>query len=297
MSSTRRPKILISCLLFFVGFLSRPAFAQVDLSGYWGQKMTEDQPERGPGPEIGDYTGMPINEADRVRADTWNAQKWEMLDHQCNPHPADYAPRGPANMQIWPEIDDFSQEIIAWHTVTAYMLNQRTIYVDGRPHPSENAPHTWQGFSTGEWEGDMLKVTTTHLKEGWIRRNGLARSDRGILIEYYIRHGDYFTLVSFVEDPVYLTKPFVRTSNWVLDLGGHGHGNYCMPRVEVPRPDGWVAYNLPGKNPWLTEFASRWGIPVEATRGGAETMYPEYQEKLAKMPAPPKLPQPEKTKP
>ena len=181
-----------------------------------------------------------------MRADTWNTQKWEMLDHQCNPHPADYAPRGPANMQIWPEIDDFSQEIVAWHTVTAYMLNQRTIYMDGRPHPSENAPHTWQGFSTGEWEGDMLKVTTTHLKEGWIRRNGLARSDRGILIEYYIRHGDYFTLVSFIEDPVYLTKPFVRTSNWILDLGGHGHGNYCMPRVEVPRPEGWVAYNLPG---------------------------------------------------
>ncbi len=56
-----------------------------------------------------------------------------------------------------------------------------TIYMDGRPHPSENAPHTWQGFSTGEWEGDMLKVTTTHLKEGWIRRNGLPRSEHGYI--------------------------------------------------------------------------------------------------------------------
>ena len=62
-SSTCRPKILVSFFLFFsLGLLSRPAFAQVDLSGYWGQKMTEDQPERGPGPEIGDYTGMPMKE-------------------------------------------------------------------------------------------------------------------------------------------------------------------------------------------------------------------------------------------
>lgn len=51
-----------------------------------------------------------------------------------------------------------------------------------------------------------------------------------------------------------------------------------------------MAYHLPGKNPALTEFASRWGIPVAAVRGGAETMYPEYQESLAKMPTPPNLP-------
>ena len=59
----------------------------------------------------------------------------------------------------------------------------------GRPRaPSPNAQHSWQGFSTGEWEGDMLKVTTTHLKEGWVRRNGLPRSDKATLIEYFIRN-------------------------------------------------------------------------------------------------------------
>src|SRR5688572_31214830 len=54
---------------------------------------------------------------------------------------------------------------------------ERWIYMDGRPHPDELAPHTWQGFSTGEWVGQVLKVRTTHLKKGWIRRNGVPRSD------------------------------------------------------------------------------------------------------------------------
>jgi hypothetical protein len=90
-----------------------------------------------------------------------------------------------------------------------------------------------------------------------------------------------------VEDPVYLTEPFILTSNWILDLGLHLLPNLCIPSVEVPHLEGYVAYHLPGENPWLTEFASRWGVPVEAARGGAKTMYPEYQEKLATMPSPP----------
>ncbi|MGD0906165.1 MAG: hypothetical protein ABSA96_01180 [Candidatus Acidiferrales bacterium] len=290
MSIALRPRTLAFVLLLFLGMMGGTAFAQAGLAGYWGQKITEDQPERGPGPEIGDYTGIPINEANRARADAWDAQKWEVVEHECDPHPADYAPRGPGDLNIWAEIEPFTQGIVAWHETLRFMLNQRTFYMDGRPHPSENAPHTWQGFSTGEWEGDMLKVTTTHLKEGWVRRNGLARSEKATLVEYFIRHGDFLTLVSDVEDPIYLTEPFVRTSNWILDLGGRLRGNYCIPSVEADHPEGYVAHHLPGENPWLTEFASRHGIPVEATRGGAETMYPEYQEKLAKMPDPPKLP-------
>jgi len=286
-----RQKIFVLLMLFCMGLIGRPAFAQIDLAGYWAQKMTEDVPERGGGPEIGDYTSMPINDATRARGDAWDAQKWEMVEHECDPHPADYAPRGPADMRFTAEIDPFTQQILAWHMQTRYNNNHRIIYMDNRPHPSPYAPHTWMGFSTGEWEGDMLKVTTTHLKEGWVRRNGLARSERATLTEYFIRNDEFFTLVSDVEDPAYLTEPFIRTSNWILDLGGQGRirGNVCIPSLETDHPHGYVAHHLPGKNPWLNEFASRHGIPVEATRGGAETMYPEYQEKLAKMPAPPKL--------
>ena len=268
--------------LFFIVMFAATGFAQVDLSGAWGQRFHEDLPERGAGPEIGDYTGLPINDAARLRADSWDAGKWTMLERQCEPHPADYGPRGPASMRISSTLDAISQDVVSWQTTLMWMLPQRTIYMDGRPHPSPNAQHTWQGFSTGEWEGDTLKVTTTHLKEGWLRRNGLPRSEKATLVEYFIRHGNYLTLVTVVKDPVYLTEPLVRTSNWVADPGFQLSPFSCIPNVEIERPRGSVPYHLPGSNPFLTEFATKHGIPQEASRGGAETMYPEFLPRLRK---------------
>ena len=190
----------VSCLALAVGFaLGGTVLAHVELSGGWGQRFHEDLPERGAGPEIGDYLGLPINDAARLRADSWDAGKWTMLERQCEPHPADYAPRGPASMRITSTVDPVSQDVISWHTTMMWMLPHRTIYMDGRPRPSPYVQHSWQGFSTGEWDGDMLKVTTTHLKEGWLRRNGVPRSDKATLIEYFIRHGEYLTLVTIVE--------------------------------------------------------------------------------------------------
>jgi len=62
---------------FFVALVlvSNSAHAQVDLSGAWGQRFHEDLPERGAGPEIGDYLGLPVNDAARLRADSWTAGK------------------------------------------------------------------------------------------------------------------------------------------------------------------------------------------------------------------------------
>jgi hypothetical protein len=169
-----------------------------------------------------------------------------------------------------------------------WMNPERTIYMDGRAHPSEFAPHTWGGFSTGEWVGDMLKVETTHLKEGWLRRNGLPRSEKATLTEYFLRHDEYLTIVTVVKDPVFLTEPLVRTSNWILNLGYLPTPQACVPSHEFDHPEGWVPHHLPGTNPWLDEYAVKHGFPIPALRGGAETMYPEYQQKLAIMPAPPK---------
>ena len=259
---------------------SSAARAQMDLAGMWAQRFHEELPERGAGPEIGDYAGLPVNDAARLRADSWDAAKWTVPERQCEPHPADYAPRGPASLRIGRTVDPISQDVISWDITVMWMLPQRTIYMDGRARPSQYAQHSWQGFSTGEWDGDMLKVTTTHLKEAWLRRNGLPRSDRATIVEYWIRNDDYLTLVTVVTDPVYLTEPLVRTSDWVLDPGLQLSPFSCIPTVEIERPRGAVPHHLPGTNEFLTEYATRHGLPQAAARGGASTMYPDYVPEL-----------------
>ncbi len=256
---------------------SFPLFGQYDLTGEWGARYHEDQLERIPGPELGDYLGLPITDAARLRADSWDASITTLPEWQCRPHPADYGTRGPADLRIWKDVDNQTQQIIAYHTHVQWQAQERTIWMDGRPHPSADDPHTWQGFSTGKWEGNQLTVITTHLKEGYIRRNGVPRSDRATLVEHWIRHGDFMTLVSIITDPVYLTEPFVRTTNWVLSPQQSIDPYPCEVAEEIERPEGSVPHHLPGANKFLTEFPKRFGLPERATRGGAETMYPEYR--------------------
>ena len=267
--------------------MSAAALAQQDLSGTWLQKIYNDAPERDAA-EIGEYAGLPLSEAGRVRADSWSAAKWEQPEHECEPHPADYAPRGPANLRIWADMDPHTMQVSVWHTGIMWMQPQRDFYMDARAHPPPYAPDSWQGYSTAHWNADMLEVDTDHMKEGWLRRNGLARSERAHLKEFYIRHDDYLTLVAIVHDPVYLTEPYIVSSEWVADPGYHPIPSTCTPS-EALHPRGWVPFHLPGQNGALDEYARRYGVPVQAERGGAATMYPEYQAVLARLPIPPPL--------
>lgn len=270
---------LYSRLLAF-GLMAVPLFAQLDPSGEWAPRFHEDQPERIPGPDIGDYLGLPINDAARLRADTWDASLLTLPEHQCKPHPSDYAWRGPANLRIWKEIDRETQALIAYHTHISWEAPERTIWMDGRPHPPDYAAHTWQGFSTGKFEGDMLTITTTHLKAGWIRRNGVPRSDRATVTEHILKHGDFLTVVVIIHDPVYLTEPFVRSTDFEYDPRQQIAPYPCEAVVEVVRPKGDVPSHLPDQNKFLVEFPAQFNLPAEAARGGAETMYPEYRRKL-----------------
>jgi hypothetical protein len=258
------------------------AFAQVDFSGDWGVLIHEDFQDRIPGPEIGDYLGIPINNAARLRADSWDASLLTMPEWQCRPHSADYVWRGPSPMRIWKEIDPVRRELLAWRVESerSGLEFSRTVYLDGRPHPPASAAHLWAGFSTGKWEGDMLTVTMTHLKEGYIRRNGVARSDLATVTEHWIRNGNYLTIVTIVNDPVQLTEPYIRTTDFVLSLHEPRIFDPCEVKEEVIRPKGKVPHHLPGTNTFLREFADAHGVPYEATRGGAETMYPEYRRKM-----------------
>ncbi len=251
----------------------------VDFSGEWAPRFHEDQPERVPGPELGDYLGIPISEAARLRATSWDAAIQTLPEWQCRPHSADYIWRGPSPLTIRKQVDPISRQVVAWHAEWLRSID-RPIYMDGRPHPSENAAHTWAGFSTGKWEGDMLTIKTSHLKEGYLRRNGLPRSDVATLTEHWLLHGDVLTVMVIMNDPIYLTEPFVRTTDYELDLHQHVPPYPCEVVEEVDRPRGLVPHHLPGANPYVKEFATAYGLPFEATQGGAETMYPEYIAKL-----------------
>jgi len=279
---------MFSMLLLGMMLCSVPAFAQMDFSGEWNPIHQEDQPERAAGPDIGDYTGIPINDAARLRGDTWAASIQTLPEWQCRPHSADYIWRGPSQLKITKETDPVTRQIKAFHIEFLRSVDT-PIWLDGRPHPPEYAEHTWGGFATGVWEGQVLTVTVTHLKEGYLRRNGLPRSDKATVIEHIFRHGDYLTAVIVMNDPVYLTEPFVRSSEYHLNLAGQVAPYPCSVVEEITRPYGSVPSWLPGKNPDLTEYANKYELPYEATRGGPQTMYPEYSAKIsgAAAPAPP----------
>jgi hypothetical protein len=258
------------------------AFAHVDLSGGWAQRFHEDLPERGAGPEIGDYLGLPINDALRLRGESWDASILAMEEHTCKPHPSTYGPRGVGNMRLTATYDPTSFQLVKLDAHIQWMEQRRQIWMYGRPHPPGFDAHTWQGFSTGRWEGSVLVVETSHLKAGWIRRNGVMLSDRARMTERFIRHGDLLTHVYMIEDPVYLTEPLVKTNGFRLTTQVAIAPYPCREVVEVPTNPGDVPHYLPGQNPYTTEFAKKHGLPVDATRGGAETALPEFGRKIRK---------------
>jgi hypothetical protein len=229
-----------------------------------------------------------MNDAARRKADSWDASILSVREHQTQPSSAVYWSRSAADMRISKVVDDATQEVLAFKIFrspgTGAGGTTRMIWMDGRPHPPAYAAHTWQGFSTGRWEGHMLTVETTHIKMGAINRNGAPHSDRATLTEHFIRHGDVLTLVSIVRDPQYLEEPLIRSSNWVLDPTQQLQP---VPTVIVDeiagRPDGYVPHHLPGANSQLREFAERERLPFEATRGGKDSTYPEYQLRLKEL--------------
>lgn len=258
----------------------------LDIQGMWNHNdlMTEERATLinrvGGGAKIGDYTGFPLNEAGRQWADSWMAARLEMPEHQCHPHPAQYSLWGPGNFRISNIFDPQTDRILGMKLEGTFGRANRTIWLDGRPHPPEYARHTWAGFSTGQWDGNMLTVESTHLKEGWFSRNGITSSDKTTMREHYIRHDNYLTVIFIVNDPEHLEEPFIRTTQAVYDPSTLLGPAECQPFntnvINGNHGRDYVPHWLPGQNPGLREFGDKYGVPYEATRGGAKTTYPEY---------------------
>jgi glyoxylase-like metal-dependent hydrolase (beta-lactamase superfamily II) len=299
-------RALVYCGAVFAALTAPAALAQNDVAGDWDQAgggifgFQEEFLDRGGGPDLGDYAGLPINDALRYKASLYSPSWLTVPEHQCLPHPSTYQYRSPGGLSVVKEYDPVTQRLVAYRFYGSYGL-ARTVWMDGRPHPPANARHTYEGFSTARWEGNRLAIETTHLKAGFLRRNGIAHSDRARMVEYFVRHDDYLTLVTAVDDPVYLDEPFVRSTDFRLDPrantrlaefggfvnGGDGEGfgasdvfYKCAPTEEIAIERGRVPSFMPGANDSLDMFAKRHNVPLEAALGGSATLYPEYAARV-----------------
>ena len=287
MPSANRSGVVVPVLMAAMLLTAVPAFSQVDFTGVWNPRTgDEDLPERLAGPSLVEFLGLPINDYARQWGLAYRPGRLSLPEHQCQVHVVHYIHRGPLQLRMWEERDPVTFGLIAIHEYINTYEQKRTIWMDGRPHPSPNAPHTWMGFSTGVWEGDMLTVTTTHIKQGWYRRENLPSSDEATTIEHFIRYGNLMTHISVTEDPIYLAEPLIKSEDFNLVPNPNNFTAFwpCEYIEEGERQPGLVPHYLPGEHPYVAEYAATHDLPQEVTLGGPETMYPEYRERMATLP-------------
>lgn len=237
--------------------------------------------ERGNGPEIADYGGFALNEAGRLWALSYDPSRLTLRYHQCDAYVMPYQMRAVGNFRMWEERDPHTQQLIAVHVWAQTTEGHRVIWMDGRPDPPAWAPHSFTGFSTGRFTGNALVITTTHLKQGWLRRNGSPESDQATVTEFIVRHGDHLTDTTVVTDPVFLTEPEVRSNDYVRQPGDHHAWLYACDDGEqiTGRAPDVVPNYLFGKQPFAQEFSQRYKLPLGASLAGAESIYPEFAAK------------------
>jgi hypothetical protein len=274
---TRNPIGRYVAMFLCLGF---PALAQIDLSGSWASKNHEDQLERGAGPNPDDFAGIPFNESGRAKALSYSQSQISMPERICAFYSQWHMMIGTFGVKIWNETDPVTGKTVAWVIGAWEDRAQMTVWMDGRPHPSKNAPHSQAGFTTGTWDGNVLTTYTTHMLTGYLRRNGAMTSDQATITIHFIRHGDMLTAAAQLDDPIYLTEPYYITRTFVNTTALMNTGGPPCIIGDEGVPESSVPHYLPGKNPFLDETTKLYGIPREAALGGPETMYPAFREKI-----------------
>jgi cyclase len=264
----------------FAGRTGQPA--GIDLSGAWFPNPGQDSGLITASGSLVEYGGIPLNEAGRLYALAWSAARIQGRQQQCMGYVPPYTYNQPGNLRFWEERDPHTQRLIAIKMYWQISEGLRTIWMDDRPHPPPYAQHTWAGFATGKYEGNTLTVYTTHIKRGWIRANGMPQSDEATVVEHFVRHGDKITYFAVVNDPVYLAEPFSRTYSLIRNAREPDSWLYACDDGEqiLNRPEDQVDAYTWGQHPYLREFADKRKIPLLATLGGPDTMYPELAAKL-----------------
>jgi hypothetical protein len=197
------------------------AAAPIDLTGYWVSIVSEDWRYRMVTPALGDYQGVPMTPAAVKVADAWDPAKDEAAGEQCKSYGAPAILRVPEHLHItWQDDQTLRLETDAG--------KQTRLFHFGDWKAPDPAP-SLQGDSVAQWEfqrgagravvGGSLKVVTSHLKAGYLRKNGVPYSDNTGLTEYYDlvteRNGDVLLVVTIViVDPMYLRESFIISSHF-----------------------------------------------------------------------------------
>jgi len=290
MKSTRRASaplfglllggLLLEMSIGFSAFAQTPQSSGLDLSGDWTN--AGNQADTNAFSQLADYTGIPLSDAGRMYSLTWSPSRMTGRQQQCAGYDPTRLLHGGGNYRFWENRDPYTQKLISIGMCGQITEGTRTIWMDGRPHPPAYAPHTFLGFSTGKYDGNVLTVYTTHLKRNWIRTNGVAFSSEATLVEHFIRHGDRITYVTVITDPVYLSEPLMRETDMRRLLRQPDAWLYACDDGEqvIGRPVDQVPNYPFGKNPYLLEYVTKYKLPLLGALGGSPSIYPEFAAKL-----------------
>jgi len=239
-----------------VALLALPtaAFAETDLSGYWGPTfspadlkpdpalaaklppntviLTDAGPAEFPRMEFG---GLKLKPAALEHARTWKPEDDMTLQKVCVTPSIVYTIQGPFPFEV-----EQTRDAIVFRY--EYYDQVRVIWMDGRKHPGPDWPHTKMGHSIGHWEGDELVVDTDHLAASTITNNGLDHSDQVHMIERYKLSPDGKQLMAteWFEDPAVLDNNGARFIRWRRQPGQHVQTYDCDPSfvLEYQNRDG-----------------------------------------------------------
>ena len=216
--------------------LTAKAAAPIDLTGYWVSVVSEDWRYRMITPAKGDYQGVPMTPAARTMADAWDPSADASAGLQCKSYSAAMITRVPGRLHItWPDEDTMRVETDAGTQTRTFRF---------RPGGATPGERSWQGDSAAEWQtprggrgraggaperpkNGSLKVVTTNVRPGYLRKNGVPHSENATITEYYslARHRadlDILVVTTIVEDAQYLTQPFVVSSQFTRQAGNAG---------------------------------------------------------------------------
>jgi hypothetical protein len=229
------------CVLGQFGFPPPPppvnprAIAPLDLTGYWVSLVTEDWRYRMITPAKGDYASVPLNSEGKRVADTWDPAQDQKNGEECKSYGAPAIMRVPTRLHIVWDNDT------TLHVDTDAGTQTRLFHFNVSPPPVANPQ--LQGYSVAEWDGlrsggflnlsgfgaapgaprptpeGYLKVITTQLRPGYLRKNGVPYSANASVEEdfdsFKTPDGQQWLVVTtIVTDPQYLTEPFITSTHF-----------------------------------------------------------------------------------